>query len=328
MNERPHVHALPFVTHERPHCVWSLDPANDNLRFLDSLDPGYFESVATALAPRLESDDRQHAAMAIRALYSQAQETFFALVGSMLQAPHCVFGWMHRYSNADLDRVVAAIRHGTTLLHLHRDSRVDWYAIAATILNIEAPPDEQADLQRHFAGFWIRSTDEFLNPSHRSEYNAIKHGLRARPGGFSLTMRSESAPGVVDPQGAGIRFPLSEFGSSHIQLRELRRKDPNLEVGWCNRNWSPTNMLHGIELLAMSARNVCSHLRAQFTPGERWTVEAPENFELFDKPWVPSSSVIESRGTYGLRIADDSLFATDTIRAIYERTSSTGERPG
>jgi hypothetical protein len=68
MSELPRAHPLPFVTHGRSHCVWSLSHAKDNLHFLDGLDPDYFVNVGAALAPRLETDERQHTAMVIRAL--------------------------------------------------------------------------------------------------------------------------------------------------------------------------------------------------------------------------------------------------------------------
>jgi len=94
------------MVNTRPQVAWAWDLAERNLEFLRGIDVGYFEHVARTEGPILESDRSQYAAAAIRVVYGQALETFFALVAAAAQAPSCVVGWMLSYRNDELQSVI------------------------------------------------------------------------------------------------------------------------------------------------------------------------------------------------------------------------------
>ena len=89
-----------FLVGERPFCLWDQDINKLNSNFLNGIDPEYFEYLADTNFEKLgdETEDiHQHAALAIRAAFSQGLETLFALIFASVQAPHCVPAWMNIY---------------------------------------------------------------------------------------------------------------------------------------------------------------------------------------------------------------------------------------
>jgi hypothetical protein len=85
-----------FVVDERPLCLWDNNIKQRNLRFLNSIDPSYFEYLYQLYANVINSakeatdKDAQHPALAMRTAYSQALETLFALLFSAIQAHWCI----------------------------------------------------------------------------------------------------------------------------------------------------------------------------------------------------------------------------------------------
>jgi hypothetical protein len=112
-----------FAIDETPYCVWDWDVAGQNLRFLESLDPGYFEHLAKIHGELLEGEEKQYAATALRAAYSHGLETLFALLGATVQAPDCAVGWLLKYQNRELNEVVRKIHNRQSILSKLPSSR-------------------------------------------------------------------------------------------------------------------------------------------------------------------------------------------------------------
>ena len=120
-----------YIVGERPFCYWDSDISQKTAMFLENLDPSYFESMANVFVTNIEEPlpskeitflhkfvkfmtsirskktiqpecDPQHAALALRMIYSQSLETLFALICAALQAPLCVHAWMLNYYPSEL----------------------------------------------------------------------------------------------------------------------------------------------------------------------------------------------------------------------------------
>src|SRR5215218_2623467 len=95
-----------FAVGEEPLCLWGIDLANENERFLRSFDASYFDYCARVHADGLEGGDAPRAAIALRAAYHHGLEALFSILGALSQAPEAVTAWIPRCSNAQLRRFV------------------------------------------------------------------------------------------------------------------------------------------------------------------------------------------------------------------------------
>lgn len=191
-----------FAVDETPYCVWEHDLKERNLRFVESIDHGYFEYLAIAHAPNLEGETRQKAAIALRTAYHHALETFFSLLCAFVQAPGCAVGWIQKCQSGQLRSLVRKIQEGRH--HLFNRAglpTITWQVLSETINLFSCEdPSRTLESQRLYAILWSRFAADFLNDYHVKEYNSIKHGFRARAGGFTLAMGVEHEYGVPPPQ--------------------------------------------------------------------------------------------------------------------------------
>ena len=83
-----------FAVADEPYCCWEYDLAERNQRFLATLDATYFHYVADRHFEEVEGENRQRAAVALRAAYHHGLETLFSLLGALTQAPDAVPAWL------------------------------------------------------------------------------------------------------------------------------------------------------------------------------------------------------------------------------------------
>ena len=119
------------------------------------------------------------------------------------------------------------------------------------------------------------------------EYNSIKHGLRARPGGFHFAVGPENIPGVPAAPEKMMSLGSSTFGSSYFVKEDIIPSDTcNFRPRRHSRNWSPHNLANGLTLLSMSINNVICWLRAvNGVQLNKCRFENPTTKEIFDEPW-------------------------------------------
>jgi hypothetical protein len=181
-----------FVVDERPYACWEWNLRERNLEFLRGIDPSYYTYVAEANSEHLEDEEHgRQAALAIRVAYSQALETLFALLGAMVQAPECVFGWLLAYRNVELESFIRKLSQRQAVRN-RLNIEPTWESLSAAVhqfCNYDA--DKKDWIAKGYARAWARFAGEFLNERASAEYNSIKHGLRARLGGFQLSFGIE-----------------------------------------------------------------------------------------------------------------------------------------
>lgn len=253
----------PIVTGSRPSCFWGPDLATDNRQFLSSLDPGYFRFVALTHAGQLDGDERHRAALALRTAHGQAIETLFALLAACAQAPRFPLGWLLRYKVVELKEVVQAISAGRPFPNLVVAKPVTWEALSKLVhSHIAEPIRIERKLAERFARLWHRLARTFATDDFVAEYNSLKHGLRVTPGGFSLWVGEEEAPGQPAAPEDMRAVGGCEFGSSFFEARRIpEAQGHDASLSHVSRNWRPEALALDLQLIAQSARNVISFLQ-------------------------------------------------------------------
>lgn len=283
-----------FVVDETPYACWEWNLQERNLEFIKGIDPGYFEYVARSNAEHLDGDDKHEAALAVRVAYSQAQETLFALLGAMVQAPECVIGWLLAYRNAELESLVRKLSgHQTVLTRLN--VAPTWENLARIVHDCLGCDAEKKEwIAKGYARAWGRFAHEFLNEKASSEYNSIKHGLRARLGGFTLSAGIEDVPGQLARPEVMQSLGGCLYGTSYYTIEKLGEGRTNFRARQNSRNWVPDNLLNGLFLLSWSIGNVTSFLRIlNGTPPGECRFQNPNTPEAFNEPWKLSPGVTD-----------------------------------
>lgn len=283
-----------FYVGHRPQVTWAWDLSERGLDFVRGIDARYYEHVAKSQGALLDSDDRQYAAAALRVAYGQGLETLVAFIAAALQAPQCVVGWMLAYRNGDLSNVAADVTHIPPVIeYLAPPVDRDPLALLAseTLAQTGWSANKQKRLAEAFAEAWGRWCREYLDKVEAAEYNSLKHGTRARLGGFSLMIGMEHIPGESAPAESMRTVGASEFGSTFFvaeHLNGVHHQYPRRT----SKNWNPVALAHGLQLIAMSIQNIVSFLRIVNSddPSE-CPFAAPSNMESFGLPWQSTGGI-------------------------------------
>jgi hypothetical protein len=192
-----------FALDDRPLCVWDADLERNNLNFLKGVNPEWFiDSVAHHLeGVELETIHEldQSAALSVRIAYHHALETFFAMLFAAVQAPYCVPAWLDLYDVKDLCSIITRINYQDLVLNAWEQPRPSWEDLAGTFNSSWREKEGGPDTITATARAWNLLAHELCDESNRAEYNYVKHGFRARSGGFILRAGVESTPGTPAP---------------------------------------------------------------------------------------------------------------------------------
>lgn len=276
-----------FVVDETPYACWDWDLKEKNLDFLRGIDAEYFWYVAEMNAEHLEGEAKHRAALAIRLAYSQGLEALFALLCSAIQAPECAVGWMLVYRPSDLRKLVSKINARASVLSRVTRPPVTWDGLAEHVhAHLPYEAEKRRWIQEGFAKLWRRWSRELEDESLSVEYNSVKHGLRARPGGFSLRIGKEKEYAVPPPEEEMKSLGGSVFGTSYFKVERIDGSRLNFRPRRESRNWDPGNMLNGLGLMSMSIKNTVSFLRIlNGDPSNQCEFGSPDRKEAFDEPW-------------------------------------------
>ena len=200
--------------------------------------------------------------IALRGAYFHETETVMSLLGAMTQAPHCVPGWIAKCSTRGLEAVVYSLQSGDGLLTQRGKQPIRFDDLAQRSVRSAWSNDNGVDeTARGFAAFWRLLASDFLNVELRAEYNAMKHGMRVRPGGVTVMIGIEDTPGSPAAADAMRSVGGSTFGSTFFRAEQLTPSSkPHYATMRTTINWSAQAMAHRIELIAMSITNVVSTL--------------------------------------------------------------------
>lgn len=286
----PHIK---FVVNETPYCFWDLDVHEKNLAFINKIDPKYFEHVADMHSELLEGEQQQYAAATLRIAYSQGLETLFALLCAVVQAPDCVIGWFLKYRNSELSDLVKKISDGRVIYSKLRRHRVNWRVIADLVFSQFSTGDVEADerIRANFSRLWSHFASDFLNETFDREYNSIKHGSRAKMGGFYLALGLEDVAGTPAPPERMRTMTNSVFGSSFF-VPERLHDNRNFTVSHQALNWVPDNYVDALQLIASSLHNAVAFLRIMHgVPRNEVPFAYCTDEESYKPPWSRSTGM-------------------------------------
>ncbi|SRR6266446_2956010 len=323
MAEIPHIK---FAVNDKAYCFWDLDVRGKNLAFIKNIDPKYFEHCADINGALLEGEQKQYAAAALRIAYSQGLETLFALLCAVVQAPDCVVGWFLKYQNRDLFELVRKISEGQSIFSKLRDHRVTWRAIAELVFTPFKTGDQGKDkfIRGNFARLWEHFASEFLDKKVEVEYNSIKHGLRARLGGFYFAMGLEEAPGVPAPPERMQTMTNSVFGSSFF-VSERLHDTRNFTVSHQSLNWVPENFIDALHLISSSIHNAVAFLRVLHRePLNEVPFVWYEDEETYLQPWSRSTGLTSFALHAQVTEVDITPLSKDEIVAVYDDNDQNG----
>lgn len=289
-----------FAVDENAWCVWDWNLQDLNLNFIKSIEPTYFEYLAKIYANCSDDSQEQNAAIALRAAYSHGVEAFFALLFASIQAPDCVIGWVHKYEIANIKSLLNKINNWQPILSKVEIHPITWDNIANTILSFSLDDKEKEKrIKSNFSSTWQHFADDFLKPSFLYEYNSIKHGFRAKSGGFWLAFGAEKSPGVPAPHDQMQLLGKSEFGSTFYTTESLdkdttKKSRQHFRLLKHSNNWQPEKFFLGLHLVSLSMQNVLSYLKI-INGLEPSSVEFawPDNEAHFHELWNLQTGVSE-----------------------------------
>ncbi len=272
-----------FAVGDRPYCCWEWDLPERNLQFLESLDTKYYGYIAGLCIAELETDSGMSASIVLRGAYHQGVETLISLLGAYVQAPGAVPAWLARAQTSDLEDVAQSLLNGRPLLTRSGRHSVTLRMLANDILRFSWPENDGEDsTSSRFASFWAHLCRDLLDPIQRAEYNAIKHGLRVGPGGFTLAVGVEETPGVPATEMRSVGG--ATHGTTFLQSEKVGESSHHMRVRRVSLNWSARTMAHRLSLISMSINNVIGSLRCDLgvdpTTVRFLRPDSPEGFDV------------------------------------------------
>lgn len=284
------MYRYPFAVGNTAYCCWEHDLPERNEQFLAGIDCEYFWYVVHRHLDALDGDDRQRAALALRASYHHGVETLFSFLGALAQAPDCVAAWLPKCSTPDLRCIVRGFTVGAPLVTQRGIQRISLADLAKVVHQFcwvdEQPPSATAE---RFARAWMRFAHEFLEERNSAEYNSLKHGFRVHAGGFALRVGLEEQYGVPAPEASMQTIGSSEFGTSFLLPQPVVADDQSrhhFRIRHSALNWSIEAVIQKLQLVSFSINNVVGALRCLAgAPPNTIRFLRPEDSAAFEQPW-------------------------------------------
>ena len=316
-----------FCVGEEPYCLWDPDIISLNFEFLDRIDPQYYEFIADSNRAHLDSDNKHRSATAMRSGFYHGLETLFALVCSALQAPDSIAGWMLKYQNSLLRKMISSITsHTADFPHKLIIYPITWNSISKSVFeHINLPPPEKDAYVALFAQLWSRFAEIFVDESNIAEYNSIKHGLRTGSGGFALAMGIEEQFGVPAPADKMHLIGSNEFSHSFYRIQPVGnlKQNPKIKLVHHSLAWSPSALGYALELISFSLQNLIVFIKI-LNGVDPSTVPfaVPEDKESFNKPFEESPSLPSMSLQFETNIPDNRLYTREQLIDIVEKNKS------
>src|SRR3989344_1883137 len=319
-----HLTGNPLVIDDTPYLLWDFDLKTHNIEFLENIDLSHFEYLANVHGNQLDGENKHHAALALRTAYSQGLETLFAFLAALIQAPHCVAGWITHYKTKDLESFIYKFQNQQRVYSVLPDEFMSWDGISEAIhMGLVAKDNKEKEtIIKGFGRLWRMFAVDFLTNEAKDEYNSIKHGLRVQPGGFELAIGPEITPGVPLPQEKWIQIGKSDFGSTFPTVYKIVGRKLHFQLRNHSRNWNPIDLANGLLLISVSLNNIVERLKILNGVGiDQVSFRALSDEKEFLKPWKNSYSIGTthfSQELYPLKIEDVPNYSKEEILRLYE----------
>ncbi len=314
-----------FAVADEAYCCWEHDLAERNQRFLATLDAEYFHYVAACHIESIEGENRQRAAVALRAAYHHGLETLFSLLGALTQAPEAVPAWLPKCSTPALRKVVEALSIGAPILTQRGHQRILLTDLATLVHQYCWPDDDPPGVTgQRFGRLWGLFSSDFLNEHNIAEYNSVKHGFRVAAGGFTLRIGEQTEYGVRAPEENTRTIGGSPFGSSFYESLPITvggTAKYHFRIRQSALNWRAEAMCQRLQLIAWSINNVIGALRClNGAPPGTIAFHRPEDPGAFEQAWRWSVGVNHSNIDREVDPADiDPVSRADLLKELTDR---------
>jgi hypothetical protein len=315
------VESVRFAVLDRPVCVW--DPLLDdtNLRFLRGLDAGFFLHQAKLMSPSGDSTSDEDSAdlrnaLALRISFGMALEALFAVIGAVIQAPECVFGWLSSYRNDELLQLVRRINNGEPV-RTHAPFRpVTWDNISSQILLplVATSEETHQQISARFAETWRQFAHIFVHQLRSIEYNSLKHGFRVQPSGFTITVTS------TDDEEPALQSK-SQFGHMLHFLKKNEGRKSDFSVSRAVFSLEPATYAAALSLIGHSINNLIAFARMKCgDEPSQLLLSVPtddRDFKAVEALGAPVQII-----TYGGTTTPERYFTDEEILAVYDEGGS------
>ncbi len=286
-----------FAVEYKPYCVWGWDLHEKNVEFIEGIDWQYFEYFAKTHVAQLDGENAQHAAIALRTVYHLGLETLFTLICAAIQAPDCVVGWVQKCTSGQLRRLIKIIDEGNSQLINKLGLEIITWETVSNAINVFGENDDEKIQQakKAFARLWRLLGSDFVRDINIKEYNSLKHGFRAKAGGFSLTFGREKELGISPPPQEMETLCHSDFGTSFFSAEQVAgapdiKSDPHFRVKSYATNWDPISTANALMLTSLSIRNIVSFLSVKNGKDPKEVMfYYPHDNKIFETPWNDST---------------------------------------
>jgi hypothetical protein len=228
-------------------------------QFLQDIDPGYFSYVSQILHADLDGPNGMQAAIGLRSTYSHALESFFAILGAAIQAPHCPTGWLLKYQVSNLRSLVHRITNREPFYTKLRIDTGGWSEVVDSVSPWREADEQFSETIAASARLWSVLARDYLDPQLHDEHNSLKHGHRVKSGSWFFAMGTEDTPGVPAPAERMRTVAQSNYGSTFIRPVRIKPKHWSFEEQ--RINWNPSVFAKRIPLIVHSIDNVLSFLK-------------------------------------------------------------------
>lgn len=286
-----------FAVADKPMCCWDFDLVPRTRKFLEGVETGYYEQIATTWAPYLEGDaaEKNSAAIALRCGYLQGVETLMSFIGAFVQAPHALPVWIASCGTSELRKVVARLRTKEQLLTHVGPQALDFEAIANQLFGSSAMDASLGPVVAEFGRFWKRLASDFLDPKTIDEYNSLKHGLRIRPGGISIVLGPQVDEGEQPSAGGSVTLRGTDTGSTLLRVERLDGYKGHVRTVRQTLNWSAEDMAARLQLISRSISNLTETLMLGLSPdisaARLWI---PDDLKAFDEAFNDDHDLVSS----------------------------------
>jgi len=292
----------PFLVDDTAFCVCDVDMERKSKQFLKAIDADYFRYIAEIHSENLNDEkDRIRASMVLRTTYYQALETFFSLVGALLQAHKCEYAFIMKANTFNLKKLIGKINESPEKIqHIYlSDDVITWWRISEIVYD-GIVTDNKLTFVEGYARSWKKFSFDFLDDNHRNEFNSLKHGFRVSSGGFKMLFGPEVKPSIECKPKDMKLIGESDFGSTffvanNLQESESIRNDPYFCTKMHSLNWSAENTANALNLLYMSIKNIKAHLLYRNgEPAENLDFIGFKDENDFNAPWESNVGLVSS----------------------------------
>jgi hypothetical protein len=257
-------------------------------------------------------------------LWHHGVETLVMLLGAYMQAPRAAHAYVLKCKTENVVEI-GEILLQERLPKYHRLTNAE-FTLANLMRGIHRCSGwaDLDDMTERFTDALRRMLADFTTDKHRWEYNAIKHGLRASHGGFSLAAGIEETRGTPAPLEAMEMVGQSQDSSFFHVAKPLQNATKSeakrhFSTERVAVTWTLERVLIELQLLSIMIHNVASALRVAMgaEPGMVQFKRIANDHEIWNTynslnectvPNISFSAVIQ--GNRGKMHSDKEIFAS------------------